>query len=108
MTGDVRIYESTDSADQGEDEKQKTAIPVEFLYSQHPPGLPLVKLTLKVGAPIILFRNLFHKEDLYNGTRLIIYKLRYHYIETKILNEEFDQQLRVIPRIILNSGQDDD
>nr|BAB10021.1 unnamed protein product [Arabidopsis thaliana] len=60
---------------------------VEYLNSLEFRGLPKHKLTLKVGAPIMLLRNLNQKEDLCkcNGTRLIITRLGKRLIEGEIV-----------------------
>ena len=64
---------------------QDILYPVEFLNPLRFPGLPNHKLTLKVGLPIMLLRNLNHNEELCNGTRLIITKLATWVIEAEII-----------------------
>ena len=46
--------------------------PVEFLNSLNLSGLPLHEIKLKVGAVVMLLRNLDPHSGLCNGTRLII------------------------------------
>ena len=46
--------------------------PVEFLNSLNLSGLPLHYIKLKVGAVVMLLRNLDPHSSLCNGTRLII------------------------------------
>jgi hypothetical protein len=46
--------------------------PVEFLNSLNLSGLPLHDIKLKVGAVVMLLRNLDPHSSLCNGTRLII------------------------------------
>ncbi|XP_019190593.1 PREDICTED: uncharacterized protein LOC109185050 [Ipomoea nil] len=47
----------------------------EFLNSIRISGLPNHTLTLKIGSPVMLMRNIDHSLGLCNGTRLIITKL---------------------------------
>ncbi|XP_026384299.1 uncharacterized protein LOC113279862 [Papaver somniferum] len=51
-----------------------------------PSGLPPHELKLKLGAPIMLLRNVSAKNGLYNGTRLIIKKLFPNCIDAVILS----------------------
>lgn len=46
--------------------------PTEFLHSLKFVGVPNHDIKLKVGAPIMLLRNLNHGEGLCDGTRLIL------------------------------------
>ncbi|XP_031108559.1 ATP-dependent DNA helicase PIF1-like [Ipomoea triloba] len=57
----------------------------EFLNSLKCSGVPNHSLSLKVGSPIMLLRNIDHSIGLCNGTRLIVTKLGNHVIEAKIL-----------------------
>ena len=56
MTGGTRMYETTDFVYAEEEETDQTAVP---LRAHNPSSLPPAKLELKIGAPIILFRNAF-------------------------------------------------
>ena len=52
---DEVTYESIDTATNVD---EAVNYPVEFLNSINPPGLPYHKLTLRVGTPVMLLRNL--------------------------------------------------
>ena len=103
LPGDVYIYNFVDRVDINEDGTDH--IPQEFLRSQTPSGLPTSRLSLKVGAPIILLRNLYPASGEYNGTRMVITRLGRRYIEACILGGEFYCQLRLIPRIKLTTTE---
>ena len=105
LPGEVNTYDSIDSVDINEDETDH--IPQEFLRSLTPSGLPPSRLNLKVGAPIILLRNLYPASGEYNGTRMIITRLGRRCIEARILGGEFHGQLCLIPRIKLTTTESD-
>ena len=98
MTGETKIYEGVDSLDTKEEE---AAVPIEFLRSQNPSSLPPSKLKLKIGAPIMLLRNLFPAEGLCNGTRLVVTNLYERGLDAVILGGDFHGERRYIPRILL-------
>nr|GEV00151.1 DNA helicase [Tanacetum cinerariifolium] len=82
-----RIYLSSDEAiphgnDGGE---TKELYPTEYLNSLNFSGFPPHMLQLKVGAPIILLRNLNIAAGLCNGTRLIVTQLLDKVIEARII-----------------------
>ncbi|XP_019182314.1 PREDICTED: uncharacterized protein LOC109177372 [Ipomoea nil] len=57
----------------------------EFLNGLRCSGVPNHSLTLKVGSPVMLLRNIDHSLGLCNGTRMIISKLADHVLEAQIL-----------------------
>ncbi|KAK1340004.1 hypothetical protein QTO34_018568 [Cnephaeus nilssonii] len=60
------------------------------------------KLKLKVGAIIMLLRNLNSKWGLSNGTRFIIKRLRPNIIKAEILTASAEGEIVLIPRIDLS------
>ena len=66
-----------------------------------------VKLYLKIGAPVILLRNISTKEGLCNGTRLTITRLGRSCIGGIILGGQFDGEFRLLPRIKLTTLEGD-
>ncbi|XP_071700026.1 uncharacterized protein [Rutidosis leptorrhynchoides] len=73
--------------------------PAEYLNSQNFPGLPPHLLTLKVGVPVILLRNLNISGGLCNGTRMIVTQLLARHIEAEIITGTKVGQKVHLPRI---------
>jgi hypothetical protein len=104
LPGRLRTYQSVDSYDtENASGSDLHELPVEQLQSIDMPSLPPSQLSLKIGAPVLLLRNLSPRDGLCNGTRMVVTSLRNHCIEARILGGDFDGQLRVIPRIKLNA-----
>ncbi|KAH8947643.1 hypothetical protein BDL97_11G053400 [Sphagnum fallax] len=81
--------------------------PPEFLRSINPTGFPPHRLCLKVGAPIIMLRNLNQAKGLCNGTRLIVRKLGARVLEAEIISGDNVDTVVMIPRIVLRTGEND-
>ncbi|XP_019179623.1 PREDICTED: uncharacterized protein LOC109174850 [Ipomoea nil] len=73
----------------------------EFLNSLRCSGVPNHSLTLKVGTPVMLLRNIDHSLGLCNGTRLIVTQLGNHVIEAKIISGNNAGTKVLIPRLSL-------
>lgn len=103
IPGDVHVYKSIDRT---ADPSQLTDYLVEFLNSLEPPGMPPHILKLKVGAPVMLIRNLVPPKQC-NGTRLVIKALAPHLITATILTGCGKEEDVFIPRMHLQpSGAD--
>lgn len=71
----------------------------EFLNGIRASGIPNHSLTLKVGSPVMLLRNIDHSHGLYNGTRLIVTKLSEHVIEARISTGDHSGTRVSVPRM---------
>jgi ATP-dependent DNA helicase PIF1 len=102
LAGETRVYDTVNSISFNIMKKDnRPDIFIEFLRAQNPLRLLSARLKLKIGIPVICLRNLFSRERLCNGTRMIITKLREYSIEVKIIGGQFHGEDRVIPRITL-------
>jgi len=59
---------------------------LEFLNKISTFGLPNHMLSLKIGVPIVLLRNIDQASGLCNGTHLIITKMRKYILEGDIIS----------------------
>ncbi|KAL0385745.1 UNVERIFIED_CONTAM: ATP-dependent DNA helicase RRM3 [Sesamum radiatum] len=91
----VSLDKTRDPSQQGQYE--------DFLNSITISGLPPHILTLKVGCPIMLLRNINPIEGLCNGTRLICRGLGEKVIHAEIATGHFKGKQTFIPRIPLES-----
>jgi ATP-dependent DNA helicase PIF1 len=93
-------YDSPCSSDSNVDVPDDVHTP-EFLNTIVSSGLPNHRLRLKIGAPIMLMRNMNQSLGLCNGTRLIVTKLGKRVIEGKILTGRNIGERVFIPRLSL-------
>jgi hypothetical protein len=87
------------SADSVEDTEVANTYLSEFLNTLEVSGMPSHKLSLKIGAPVILLCNLDPLARLCNGTRLIVRRFTMRVVEVKIIIGKWAGNVAFIPRI---------
>lgn len=102
MQGESYTFHSADTvvSERGADGVDE-AIPLEYLRMLEASGLPPGELTVKLGCPLILLRNLSPGSGLCNGTRMTLVRVTRHILEVRILGGDRDGELAFIPRISL-------
>ncbi|GFV80265.1 ATP-dependent DNA helicase [Trichonephila clavipes] len=95
IPSETTTYKSIDTV---ENQDEVVNYPTEFLNSLDLPGMPPHVLTLKIGVPIILLRNI-NPPRLCNGTRLLVKKMMNNVIEATILTGKFKGEDVLLPRI---------
>lgn len=105
VPGEAKVYESADTVAEQEDVNAHL-YPTEFLNSLTPNGIAAHSITLKVGMPVMLLRNLNTACGLCNGTRLIIRNLQENIVEAEIMHGAYKGTRHFIPRIIMDSSDD--
>ncbi|AET01908.2 PIF1-like helicase [Medicago truncatula] len=104
ISGEERTYLSCDSliADTASVNRPNDIHTPEFLNTINSSGLPNHKITLKVGVPIMLLRNLDITSWLCNGTRLIVIKMGRYVIEGRVISGRNVGEKVYIPRLSLS------
>ncbi|KAF7801907.1 ATP-dependent DNA helicase PIF1-like [Senna tora] len=83
---EVTYLSSDNICVQQKDSQLRDVYTTEFLSTISGSGLPYHELKLKVGAPVMLLRNIENSMGLCNGTRLTVKRLCTHVIEASILS----------------------
>jgi ATP-dependent DNA helicase PIF1 len=96
IPGDLIVCNSADTTIQLDD---ATRFPTEYLNSISVNGIPPHRLLLKIGAPIMLLRNINPKEGLCNGTRLILMAKHGEMLQCQIAGGERGGRVVFLPRI---------
>jgi len=84
MHGEQRTFLSIDAQD---DKNKQFSVPLEFLHTLEPSGLPPHVLNLKIGCVVIVVRNIDQSNGLMNGTRLLITGFHARVLEARILTK---------------------
>ena len=98
LSGTPKVFLGIDTAI-NESGYQDDSVPKEYLNMINLSGLPRHSITIKIGCPIILLRNLDRTAGLCNGTRLIVTAFGKRVIEVKIVSGIHRGKSAFIPRI---------
>jgi ATP-dependent DNA helicase PIF1 len=101
MEGACKILESADCIVNEGEQHDIELYPTEFLNSLNITGLPPHMLILKVGAPVILLRNIDFERGLCNGTRLIVLSMGPRLLKLQVMNGTHAKSITYLPRIDL-------
>jgi hypothetical protein len=100
LSGIEKMYTSVDDVE-CEDDDDVTNYPTEFLNSLTPSEMPPHKLKPKIGAIVMLLRNLDVHQGLCNGIWLIVRRLLNHTIDCEVATGSNKGSRVLIPRITL-------
>ena len=105
VPGVARTYLSCDSISKSTDHVGDADLlyPPEFLNSITASNFPQHSLSLKLGVPVMLLRNINQSIGLCNGTHLIITRLGDRVLEGEVITGSNKGARVCIPRIVLNS-----
>ena len=93
------------SADNVVDVANAVLYQAEFLNSLNISGLPPHRLTLKVGCPIMLLRNMRGRPGMVNGALLIVRTITRYALDAEIAVGDFKGRRVFIPRIKMSPSE---
>jgi hypothetical protein len=100
--GAAQVFHSVDSiptAQQTGEDDPLLNYPVEYLNEINCGSLPLAKLELKIGCPVMVLKNLDAANGLCNGSRGILSRHSNRVLEVRLLTGEHAGQTVFIPRV---------
>lgn len=102
LEGETKIYQSADSLVVDEQSDHDIGeIPIEVINNYTPSGFPPHILQLKVGAIVLLLRNLDPKNGLSNGSRLVVTGSFEHVIEVQAIDGRFAGDTHILHRYVM-------
>ena len=98
------MYLSADSIPTGEGngEQGELMYPIEYLNTIQCSGLPLAKLTLKIGCPVMVLCNIDPSQGICNGSRGVVTRMQSCVIEIRLLTGEFKGKKAFVPQLSLH------
>ncbi|XP_045022910.1 ATP-dependent DNA helicase PIF1-like [Daphnia magna] len=106
MPGALKVCKSIDTID-SEDPEEISNYPPEILNTFNVSGLPPHQLKLKIGAIVILLKNIDSRQGLCNGTRLIIKALSGNLIVAEIAAGKQKGHHVFLPRMSMSPTDSD-
>ena len=97
--GQEKEFLSADSVKGNNENEGELLYPVEYLNSISCSGLPLHKLQLKIGCPVMILRNLNPGEGVCNGSRGIVTRMSNRVLEVRLLTGDHAGKITFIPRM---------
>ena len=98
--GVMKEFLSADSVKaNNEDGQEELLYPVEYLNSITCSGLPLHKIKLKVGCPVMILHNLNPGEGVCNGSQGIVTRMSNRVLDVHLLTGDHAGKTTFIPRI---------
>jgi hypothetical protein len=107
MPGREYRYEAVNKVELSEEAAASEPYAMEYLQSINLASIPPSCLRLKVGVPLILIRNLSPKHGMCNGTRLRLLGINRNCLQVAILGGRGDGEIRLLPRIKLNTTDEE-
>ncbi|KAK7340503.1 hypothetical protein VNO77_21209 [Canavalia gladiata] len=103
MPGEIRTFISSDQPSNMNEHclQQNDIHTSKFLNTINCSGLPNHEIKLKVGAPIILLRNIDHTAGMCNGSRMVITQMGNYILQAKVISGNNVGHHIFIPRLSL-------